>query len=67
VREYNSFRGNAYGLSNTLMQTAFLKPSIKSKKVNNLFYAGHFTIPGPGVPLCIVSGQVAATEILKRI
>lgn len=67
VRDYNSFRGNAYGLSNILMQTAFLKPSIKSKKVNNLFFAGQLTIPGPGIPLCIVSGQVAATEILKRI
>jgi phytoene desaturase len=67
VRDYNSLKGNAYGLSNTMKQTAFLKPSIMSKKVNNLFYAGQLTIPGPGVPLCIVSGQVSATEILKRL
>jgi phytoene desaturase len=67
VNEYNSYKGNAYGLSSTLRQTTFLKPSIRSKKVNNLFFAGQCTNPGPGVPFCIVSGQVAATEILKRI
>jgi len=67
ITEYNSFKGNAYGLANTLKQTAIFKPSIKSKKVKNLFYAGQLTTPGPGVPPCIVSGQVAATEILKRI
>jgi phytoene desaturase len=67
VSEYNSFKGNAYGLSNTRRQIAILKPSIRSKKLSNLFYAGQLTIPGPGVPQCIVSGQVAATEILKRV
>ena len=67
VNDYNSFKGNAYGLANTLLQTAYLKPSIKSRKISNLFYAGHLAIPGPGVPACIVSGQIAATEILKRI
>jgi phytoene desaturase len=67
VEDYNSFKGNAFGLTNTACQTAFLRPSIKSKKINNLFYAGQSTIPGSGVPACIVSGQVAATEILKRI
>ncbi len=67
ITEYNSFKGNAYGLANTLRQTAIFKPSIKSKKVNNLFYSGQLTSPGPGVPPCIISGQVAATEILKRI
>jgi phytoene desaturase len=67
LNEYNSFRGTAFGLSNTLRQNAISKPSIKSKKVNNLFYAGQLTNPGTGVPLCIVSGQVAANEILKRI
>jgi phytoene desaturase len=67
ITEYNSFKGNAYGLANTLRQTAIFKPSIKSKKVNNLFYAGQLTASGPGVPYCIISGQVAAAEILKRI
>ena len=64
---YNAFKGNAYGLANTLSQTAILKPSLKSKKINNLFYAGQLTTPGPGLPPSIISGQVAATELLKSI
>lgn len=63
VSDYNSFKGNAYGLANTLMQTANLKPSIKNKKLNNLFYAGQLTVPGPGVPPSIVSGHVAAQQV----
>lgn len=65
--DYNSYKGNAYGLANTLMQTAILKPSIKSKKVNNLFYAGQLTVPGPGVPPAIISGNVAADQLLKYL
>ena len=64
--EYNSFRGNAYGLANTLMQTALFKPSCKSKKVKNLFYTGQLTVPGPGVPPCLISGEVVAKEVLKE-
>jgi phytoene desaturase len=64
--DYNAFKGNAYGLANTLRQTAFLKPKLKSKKVKNLFYAGQLTVPGPGVPPAIISGQVAASEIIKQ-
>src|SRR6188768_1867839 len=63
--EYNSFRGNAYGLANTLMQTAIFKPSCKSKKVKNLFYTGQLTVPGPGVPPCLISGEVVAKQVLK--
>lgn len=65
VNDYNSFKGNAYGLANTLMQTAVLKPGCKSKKVNNLFYTGQLTVPGPGVPPCLISGEVVAKEIMK--
>lgn len=64
--DYNAFRGNAYGLANTLKQTAILKPSIKSKKVNNLYYAGQLTVPGPGVPPAIISGLVAGDLIMKE-
>jgi phytoene desaturase len=64
--EYNSFRGNAYGLANTLMQTAIFKPSCKSKKVRNLFYTGQLTVPGPGVPPCLISGEVVAKEVIKE-
>jgi phytoene desaturase len=67
VSDYNAFKGNAYGLANTLMQTAFLKPKMQSKKVKNLFYAGQLTVPGPGVPPALISGQVAAGEILKQL
>ena len=65
IKDYHSFKGNAYGLANTLYQTAFFKPSLKSKKVKNLFYAGQLTVPGPGVPPSVISGQVAANELLK--
>jgi len=62
---YNSFKGNAYGLANTLMQTAVLKPSIKSKKLSNLYYTGQLTVPGPGLPPSIISGQLAGQLIIK--
>ena len=65
--DYNAFKGNAYGLANTLMQTAFLKPKLQSKKIKNLFYAGQLTVPGPGVPPALISGQVAAGEIVKQL
>jgi phytoene desaturase len=64
--EYNSFRGNAYGLANTLFQTAFLKPKLKNKKVPNLFYTGQLTVPGPGVPPSLISGLVVADVIKKE-
>ncbi len=67
VSDYNAFRGNAYGLANTLLQTAFLKPKMKSKKVANLFYTGQLTTPGPGVPPSIISGQVVAAEVDKHL
>ena len=65
--EYNSFKGNAYGLANTLMQTAFLKPSLRNKKVKNLFYTGQLTVPGPGVPPSLISGLVVAKEVIKQL
>ncbi len=64
--DYNAFKGNAYGLANTLMQTAFLKPKMRSKKLSNLFYAGQLTVPGPGVPPALISGQMAAELIIKE-
>jgi len=61
VRDYGAFKGNAYGLANTLLQTAFLKPKMENKKVGNLLYTGQLTVPGPGVPPTIISGEIAAT------
>jgi len=63
--DYNSYKGNAYGLANTLAQTAFFKPSMKAKKVKNMLYTGQLTVPGPGVPPALISGQVAAKEAIK--
>ncbi len=65
INDYNAFKGNAYGLANTLMQTAIMKPSLRSSKVENLFYAGQLTVPGPGVPPSIISGQLAAEQVMK--
>lgn len=65
INDYNSFKGNAYGLANTLLQTAILKPAVRSKKVKNLFYTGQLTVPGPGVPPSLISGEVVAKEVLK--
>lgn len=64
--DYNAFKGNAYGLANTLLQTAILKPACRSKKVRNLFYTGQLTVPGPGVPPSLISGEVVAKEVLKH-
>ncbi len=67
VADYHSFKGNAYGLANTLQQTAILKPTLKSKKVSNLYFTGQLTVPGPGVPPSLISGQVVAKEVLREI
>ncbi|NJB87544.1 phytoene desaturase [Lewinella marina] len=63
--DYNAYRGNAYGLANTLRQTAFLKPKLRSRKLKNLWYAGQLTTPGPGMPPSIISGEVAARDIFS--
>lgn len=67
VDRYNACKGNAYGLANTLMQTAIFKPKMRNKKVRNLFYAGQLTVPGPGVPPSLISGYVAAGEVEKKV
>ena len=64
--DYHAYKGNAYGLANTLRQTAILKPRMKSSKVNNLYFTGQLTTPGPGVPPSLISGQVVAGEVKKE-
>ncbi|RAR75661.1 phytoene desaturase family protein [Flavobacterium aciduliphilum] len=64
--DYNSYKGNAYGLANILTQTAFLRPKIKSKKVKNLYFTGQLTVPGPGVPPSLISGKIASDKISKE-
>lgn len=66
IEDYNSFKGNAYGLANTLLQTAFLRPKLRSSKVKNLYFTGQLTVPGPGVPPSLISGKLAAELIIKN-
>ncbi|GAB1309586.1 phytoene desaturase family protein [Urechidicola sp. KH5] len=66
IKDYNSYKGNAYGLANILTQTAFLRPKIKSKKVENLFFTGQLTVPGPGVPPALISGKLVSELVLKQ-
>ncbi len=63
--DYNSFKGNAYGMANTLMQTAFLRPKLKSKKIKNLYFTGQLTVPGPGVPPALISGKLVSDLLIK--
>ena len=63
---YNSYKGNAYGMANTLMQTAFLRPKLKSSRVRNLYFTGQLTVPGPGVPPALISGKIVADLISKK-
>tara|TARA_B100001173_G_scaffold223008_1_gene193115 strand:- start:7606 stop:9063 length:1458 start_codon:yes stop_codon:yes gene_type:complete len=65
ISVYNSYKGNAYGMANTLLQTAFLRPKLKSKKVKNLFFSGQLTVPGPGIPPALISGKLVAGLIEK--
>ena len=65
ISDYNSYKGNAYGLANTLLQTAFLKPKLKSNKVENLYFTGQLTVPGPGVPPALISGKLVSELIEK--
>ena len=65
IKEYNSYKGNAYGMANTLLQTAFLRPKLKSKKVKNLYFTGQLTVPGPGVPPALISGKLVSDLIEK--
>ena len=65
IEDYNSYKGNAYGLANTLMQTAFLRPKLKSNKVKGLYFTGQLTVPGPGVPPSLISGKLTADLVKK--
>lgn len=66
IKDYNSYKGNAYGMANTLTQTAFLRPKLKSKKVKGLFFTGQLTVPGPGVPPSLISGKLVADLVIKH-
>ena len=67
IADYNAYKGNAYGMANTLLQTAFLRPKLKSKKIRNLYFTGQLTVPGPGVPPALISGKLTAELIQKSL
>lgn len=67
IADYHAYKGNGFGLANILSQTAVLKPSIRSKKVKNLLFTGQLTVPGPGMPPCIISGQVVSQLVWKML
>jgi phytoene desaturase len=62
-RRYNAWRGGALGLEHTLRQSAFLRPGNASAKVDGLLYAGASTVPGVGLPMCLISAEL----VLKRL
>lgn len=64
---YNAYKGNAYGMANTLRQTAFLRPGLRSSKVKSLFFTGQLTVPGPGVPPALISGKLVSGLIQKHL
>lgn len=67
VSDYHAYKGNAYGLANTLRQTAFMKPSLRNRKISNLFYSGQLTVPGPGLPPAVISGELAAKQMIHHL
>ena len=65
ISDYNSYKGNAYGLANTLFQTSIFKPKMKSKRIKGLYFTGQLTVPGPGVPPSLISGKIVSSEVIK--
>jgi len=65
VSRYNATQGTALGLAHTLRQTALLRPSNRSSKVDGLYFTGSFTTPGIGVPMCLISGQHTADALIE--
>lgn len=65
INLYHSYQGSAFSLAHTLMQTAIFRPSRKSKKVKNLYYASQYTHPGVGVPMAFICGEIVGHRIAE--
>jgi phytoene desaturase len=63
---YNATKGTALGLAHTLRQTGPLRPAIRSSAVDDLYFAGGYTTPGIGVPMCLISGEHAARAVVDE-
>ena len=64
VNDYNAWSGTALGMAHTLGQSAFFRPKNRSKKVKNLFFAGHNTIPGIGLPMCLIGAELVYKHLV---
>lgn len=65
VEDYNAFKGTSLGLVHTLTQSAIFRPSHRSKKIKNLYYNGHYTHPGIGIPLVLMSSQILSKNLIE--
>jgi phytoene desaturase len=65
VNEFNAWNGTALGMAHTLFQSAFFRPKNKSKKVDNLFYAGQNTLPGIGLPMCLIGAELVYKHLTE--
>ncbi|WP_052273782.1 phytoene desaturase family protein [Arthrobacter sp. L77] len=61
--DLNAWRGTSLGPAHILKQSAFFRGSNRSARVENLFYAGSSTVPGIGIPMCMISAEL----IVKRL
>lgn len=64
---YNAYKGNGFGLANTLLQTAIFRPKITHPLLDNLYFAGQFVLPGTGMPIVIKSGEMAASRVIRDL
>ncbi|MFM6980160.1 MAG: phytoene desaturase family protein, partial [Micrococcales bacterium] len=63
VDELNAWSGTALGMAHTLKQSAFFRPKNVSDKVKGLYYAGHHSVPGIGLPMCLIGAEL----VYKRL
>lgn len=63
VNDYNAWSGTALGMAHTLKQSAFFRPKNVSGKLANLFYVGHNSVPGIGLPMCLIGAEL----VYKRL
>lgn len=60
---YNAWQNSALGPSHILRQSALFRTQNQSKKIKNLYYVGGFTVPGIGLPMCLIGAEL----VYKRL
>jgi phytoene desaturase len=66
ANKYNAWESTMLGPSHKLLQSAFFRTPNKSKKVTNLYYVGASTVPGVGVPMCLIGAELVHKRIVKE-